>query len=83
MHVYVLVRGIHVVVRILSSFLNVSIFSCNQKQGSLADSEDWEDLLGFEVRGKNEKQLSRPEGSKWISLYYNLSSVLKKLNVGI
>lgn len=52
MHVYVLVRGIHVVVRILSSFLNVSIFSCNQKQGSLADSEDWEDLLGFEVRGK-------------------------------
>lgn len=27
----------------------------NWKQGSLADSEDWEDLLGFEERGKDEK----------------------------
>lgn len=55
---------------------------CNWKQGSLADSDNWEDLLGSEERGKDEKQLSRPEGSKWILFYYNFSNVLKKLNVG-
>lgn len=32
---------------------------------SSANSEDWEDLLGFEERGKDEKWLSRPRG-KWM-----------------